>query len=189
MQSEERRLVEGLRAAAPEAVQELSERFGPKLHWFAAARLGGDTHLAEDVMVASLVDAVRHVAGFDPRRATLTAWLYGLARRHIRGELRRQGRRKSVPAAEQVPWTDVTEMPDPGDLAERLTSRLEAQQQVAALAQVLSQVEFEVLVLQCIDELSAREIAHAVGRSERAVHSILHRARRKARERLTRNDT
>jgi DNA-directed RNA polymerase specialized sigma24 family protein len=42
----------------------------------------------------------------------------------------------------------------------------------------------EVLVLQCVDELSVKDISHVVRRSERAVHSLLYRARQKARERL-----
>jgi len=35
-----------------------------------------------------------------------------------------------------------------------------------------------------VEELSAREVGQVIRRSERAVHSILHRARKKARERL-----
>jgi DNA-directed RNA polymerase specialized sigma24 family protein len=41
-----------------------------------------------------------------------------------------------------------------------------------------------VLVLSSIEELSVKEIGRVVGRSERAVHSLLHRAKAKARERL-----
>ena len=44
-----------------------------------------------------------------------------------------------------------------------------------------------VLVLQGAYELTAREIGHVLGRSERAINSLLHRARVKAREGL-RND-
>ncbi len=38
-------------------------------------------------------------------------------------------------------------------------------------------------------ELSAGEIAHVVGRSERAVESLLHRAKQKARQWLVSHDT
>ncbi len=62
--------------------------------------------------------------------------------------------------------------------------RLEARRKVAALRSLLSEAEMEVLVLSCVEELSAREIGQVIGRSERAVHSILHRAKAKARERL-----
>lgn len=182
--AEEHRLVLGLRAASPEAVRELCDRFGPKLHWFAAARLSGDAQTAEEVMVETLADAARNIRRFDPRRSTLSAWLYGIVRRKLQGELRKRRWRKSVPLSAQVPFDEVTNTASGPDLAEALTSRLEAQRQIAVVAQALSGLEFEVLVLSCIDQLSAREIGQAVGRSERAIHSLLHRARQKARERL-----
>jgi len=78
----------------------------------------------------------------------------------------------------------VRETSDGRDLEASALSRLEAQRQVVALSAVLSELELEVLVLSCVEEFSAREIGQVLGRSERAVHSILHRARTKARERL-----
>ena len=177
-------LVRRLREGAPEAHAALYDRFAPGLHRFAASRLHGDAQLAEDIVVQTFVDAVRNISRFDPRQSTLAAWLYGIARRQVQMERRRQGRLKSVPAAAQVPVDTVSEVADERDLASDLAARLDAQRQVAALSRVLSDLEMEALVLQCVDRFSAREIGQVVGRSERAVHSLLHRARRKARERL-----
>ena len=70
------------------------------------------------------------------------------------------------------------------ELLQLLVQQVMLVEQVALLAEALSPTEFEVLVLNCLSKLSAREIAHVIGRSERAVHSLLHRARMKARERL-----
>jgi len=88
----------GLLEMAPRAACELCERFGPKLLAFAASRFPGDQQSAEDVMVQSLANAARNVRGFDPRKSTFAAWLYGIARRQIRDELRTRTRLKSVPA-------------------------------------------------------------------------------------------
>jgi RNA polymerase sigma-70 factor (ECF subfamily) len=175
-------LVRGLREADPAACAELCQRFGPLIHRFAMARLGGDGQLAEDVMVQVLVGAARSARRFDPRKTTFSAWLYGIARREIYRELRSQTRLKSVPASAQVPLESTKEVSDGQDLAARSAARLDAQRQAARLAALLSRVEFDVLVLNCVEQLSAREIGQIVGRSERAVHSILHRARTKARE-------
>ena len=175
-------LVRGLREADPAACAKLCQRFGPQIHRFAMARLSGDGQLAEDVMVQTLVDAARRARRFDPRKTTFSAWLYGIARREIYRELRRQKRRKSVPASAQVPLESTREISDGGDLAARSAARLDARRQVAGLVAVLSRIEFDVLVLNCVEQLSAREIGQIVGRSERAVHSILHRARTKARQ-------
>ncbi len=180
----EEALVQGLREGAPEASSELCRRFGPTLHRFAAARLGWDTELAEDIAIQALADGVRNIRRFNPRKATLATWLYGIARRKIVEERRRRGRLKSAPASAQVPLEDAADVLTEGDVAERLPGRVDAQRQVAEVAAVLSDIEFEVLGLNCIDQLSAREIGQIVGRSERAIHSLLHRARGKARERL-----
>ena len=181
-------LVQGLREGAPEASSELCRRFGPTLHRFAAARLGWEAELAEDIAIQALADGVRNIRRFNPRKATLAAWLYGIARRKIVGERRMRGRLKSAPASAQVPLEDAADVPTEGDVAERLPGRVDAQRQVAEVAAVLSDIEFEVLGLNCIDQLSAREIGQIVGRSERAIHSLLHRARAKARERLMRDE-
>ena len=174
----------GLLEGAPEAAQALCARFGPKLLAFAAARFPQDQQLAEDIMIQSLAAAARHIRWYHPRKSAFAVWLYGVARREMHNELRRQRRRKSIPATAQTPLESAAEVPDGSDVAEATASRLDAQRSVAMLAQVLSEVELEVLVLSSIEELSVREIGRVVGRSERAVHSLLHRARTKARERL-----
>ena len=177
-------LLRGLREAAPEAITRLCEHFGPRLNRFAQAWLVGDGPAAEDVTVIALLDAVQNISRFDPSRSSLSSWLFGIARRKVQDELRRRRRRTAVPASSQVSADSVAETSTDGDMAETLSSRIAAQQQVTALARLLSSLEFEVLVLASVNELSAGEVGRIVGRSERAIHSILHRARKKARERL-----
>ena len=59
----EEALLRGLREQDAQASSELCRRFTPKLHRFAAARLGWDTALAEDIAIQSLTDAVRKSRG------------------------------------------------------------------------------------------------------------------------------
>lgn len=181
-------LIRGLREAAPDACSELCRRFGPRLHRFAAARLGWDGQLAEDIALQALADAIRNIKQFNTRKSTLTAWLYGVVRRQIIRELRRRGRQKSPPAEAQVPFDGLDQTTMEADPAGRLAGQLDARRQVTDVAGILADIEFEVLVLSAVDELSAREIGQVVGRSERAIHSLLHRARTKARERLVRDE-
>ena len=177
-------LLAGLREHSPEACAELYDRFALRIHRFAATRLAGDVGTAEDVVVETMAWVVRDIRRFDPRRSTLAAWVYGIARRRVMLEIRRRKRLKSVPAEAQVSADEIGDLSDGVDVAERTTAWLEARTKVAALRRVLSEMEFDVLVLSCVEELSAREVAQVIGRSERAVHSILHRARKKARGRL-----
>lgn len=181
-------LVRALCGQDAAACSELLRRFGPRLHRFATARLAGDAELAEDLVVQALADAVRNIRRFNPRKSTLSAWLYGIARRQVLGEQRRARRQKSVPASAHIPLKDAEETKSDSDVSADITRQLDAQQRVAEVARALSDAEFEALVLNCVDELSAREIGQIMGRSERAIHSLLHRARQKARERLTEDD-
>jgi RNA polymerase sigma-70 factor (ECF subfamily) len=178
------RLVRGLCAGDAAAHAELCARFGRRLHRYAAGLLGPRGDVAEELMVEALVEAARNIGRFDARKAAFTAWLFALARRQVQLELRRRRRRKSVPAAAQTPLDSLAEQPHPEDLAEATAARLHAARQVAQLVGHLSASEMEALVLRCVHEFSLREIAHVLGRSERAIDSLLDRAKRKARERL-----
>jgi|WetSurMetagenome_2_1015567.scaffolds.fasta_scaffold198601_2 RNA polymerase sigma-70 factor, ECF subfamily len=180
----EARLVQGLRSASPAAQAELYDRFAGKLQRFAVSLLPQDKSVAEDVVVETMIDAARDIKRFNPHKAAFSAWLYGIARRRIQQELRRRRRLKSVPAEAQIGLEDLSSLSDGRDLAQSAAARLDAQHQLIALAEILSPLEMEILILDCIDELSLKEIGAVIGRSERAVHSLLHRAKQKARERM-----
>lgn len=179
-----RRLCEGDSVA----YGELCERFGPRIYRFAVARLSGDAQLAEDVMIQTLVDAARRIRRFDPRKSTLSTWLHGMARREIYRELRKRHRQKTVPASAEVPLSDLADVGDGHDIAASSAARLDAQRRLSDVVRVLSRTELDVLAMAHVAELSAGEIGRIMGRSERAVHSILHRARQKVRERLVCDD-
>jgi DNA-directed RNA polymerase specialized sigma24 family protein len=68
------------------------------------------------------------------------------------------------------------------------SARIDARRQVALLRAHLSDAEMDVLVLHCAHQFSVDEVAQIMGRSRRAINSLLHRARRKARERLSRDE-
>ncbi len=181
-------LAKGLMAGLPQAAGELYDRFGPKLLVFALACFPEDRQLAEDIVVQSLAHAARHIKRFDHRRSALVTWLYTIARQQIRDEVRLRKRLKSVPSSAQTPIEDAAAIPGDQDVASAVAARVDAQRLLLRLAAELSAIEFDVLILSSVDMLSAKEIGRVVGRSERAVHSLLHRAKTKARERLARDE-
>ncbi|NIM06000.1 MAG: sigma-70 family RNA polymerase sigma factor [Armatimonadetes bacterium] len=183
----EEALVEGLREQSSEACTAFYRRFAPAIHRFAIIRLGGDGECAEDIVARTCVDAVRNINKFH-RKSSLKAWLYGIARRHVIGAIRKKKRLKSIPPGAETSMEAVAEISDGQDLASRASARLDAQRQFAALAEALSDLEMEALILQSVDEFSLREIGNILGRSERAVHSLLRRAKQKARERLAQDE-
>jgi len=181
-------LVPRLREADPAAHGELCDRFGATLHGFAAQRLGGDEELAEDVMVQTLVDTVRNIHQFDPTRGTLAAWMFGIARRKIQDARRRALRRKAVPASARTSLEYAREVASGENLEAGVAAHLDAQRQVTRIAAALSEPEMEVLLLHYVDGFSLGEIGRIVRRSAKAVDSLLHRARSRAREELVKSD-
>jgi len=181
-------LVRRLRQAEPAAYGELCDRFGAALHGFAASRLMGDQELAEDVMIQALSDAARNISRFSAGRSSLAAWVYGIARRKIEGEQRKLLRRKSVPAAAQRSIEELGEVVSGEDVAASVVEQVDARRKVAELEEMLSSLEMEVLVLHFVDGFSMKEVGQIVGRSAKAVDSLLHRATRRARERLVGTD-
>ena len=122
--------------------------------------------------------------GIRPQRATLSAWLHGSARHRVQKELRNQQKGRSVRGSVQVPLETVRELHSGDDMAAGVAERLGTRQMMARLATVLSDAEREVLILRCLGELSIREVARVIGRSERAAETLLHRAKQKARKEL-----
>ncbi len=174
-------LVRRLHEADHAAYAEFCRRFGPPLHCYAASRLAGDQDLAEEVVVQTLVEGVRNIRRFSPRRGGLSGWLYGIARRQIARERRKQRQPTSVPAAAQVSIHAMGDVAAGGDVADELAARLDAERRIADLSRILSGDEMEMLVLHHVVGLSAKEISRAVRRSHRAVESMLQRAKTKAR--------
>jgi RNA polymerase sigma-70 factor (ECF subfamily) len=137
---------------------------------------------AEDVtaeVFAAAVGAIDRFRG-DGR---LVTWLIGIARRKLIDAGRRRRRRPEVLASEvTLPGEEhesgglVLEPPDP----ETPHSLLEQRERLAGIRNAvlrLPEVQREVLLLRCIDQLALGEIARLLGRSEDAVKGLLRRAR------------
>jgi RNA polymerase sigma-70 factor (ECF subfamily) len=179
-----RALLGDLREGSGPAWAELYDRFAPGIHWLAQSLLLGDVEAAEDIVVETMAAAAKDIRRFDPGRSSLSAWLYGIARRRVAMELRRRKRLKSPPPWAQLSMEEADELGDKRDESDAVLERLDAGRQVAEIAAQLSDVEMTLLVLSSVEELSVKGMAQAIGRTEQAVHSALHRARRKARDRL-----
>ncbi len=181
-QMDDSALVQGVKAGESAALAALWQRFGPRLHGYAASCLRGDKDLADDIVVQAMAGAVRSIPRFNPGRGTLSSWIFGITRRVIQEEIRRQHRRGDGRTAE-VPLNDLSES-DAIHTPSDPSSPLEAQRKVRLLAASLTSAEMEVLVLHLVHEFTVREIAGLMGKSWRAIDSLLYRARVKARERL-----
>jgi RNA polymerase sigma-70 factor (ECF subfamily) len=138
-----------------------------------AAGMLRDRATAEEVTAIAFERAYRKRSGFDPRRGSARAWLFGIARNAALDELRRRGRQVKLAA-------------DPADLTG--TGSIHAVEQserrmvlVNALA-ALGGRERELVALKFFAGLSNAEIGEVLGISESNAGTKVHRVITKLRE-------
>ncbi|MFF7871052.1 RNA polymerase sigma factor [Streptomyces qaidamensis] len=159
----------------PERFAALFDRHAPSIHQYVARRLGRDA--ADDVTAETFLTAFRIRARFDPARAGVRPWLFGIAAKQI-GRHRRQevqalkllARTGHDPVADS--WTDSAD--------DRLAAEAAARSLAGALAR-LSAGDRHVLLLFAWADFGYQEIAEALGIPVGTVRSRLNRARRKLR--------
>ncbi|WP_312882758.1 RNA polymerase sigma factor [Streptosporangium album] len=162
-----------------------SERFSAifdlyfgEIHRYVAQRLGADS--AEDIVAETFLTAFRKRARYDPSRAGVRAWLYGIATNLI-GRHRRTEVRTLRALGRYGPDSDT-----PGH-EERVAVRVSAESLRPSLATALAglhQRDRDVLLLVALAGLSHEEIATALGIPYGTVGSRLNRARKKLRTAL-----
>jgi RNA polymerase sigma-70 factor (ECF subfamily) len=138
-----------------------------------ALHLTGSPSVADDVTQDVFVAVIRDAGRFEPGRATVTAWLCGIARNHVRRRLASDrgaasidaddGLEAALPAASPDPLEDLTT----GESIERLRR--------AVLSLPLRYRE--VIVLCDLQELSYADAAAAIDCPVGTVRSRLNRGR------------
>ena len=151
---------------ATESFEALYRRTFPRVYAYVASLLR-DRSAAEDVTAQAYERAFRKQSGFNARRGTREAWLFGIARNAALDELRKRGRRAKL---ESEPVDETT--PGPDEQAER---SLQLSQIRRALVD-LEPRERDLIALKFVGGLSNGEIARVLQISESNVGTRLHRA-------------
>lgn len=138
--------------------------------------LTGDTHLAEELTQETFFQVVRSIYRFRGD-ASLTTWLYGVARNVYRSWRRRRGCGDVYLAVEEEAAPFVAG----GDPARELLR----QEEIARIRSILLAIPEryrEILLLRDHQGLHYQEIAAITGLSLASVKMTIHRARRRFRE-------
>jgi RNA polymerase sigma factor (sigma-70 family) len=150
----------------------LYKRTFPRVYAYVAALLR-DRSAAEDVTAQVFERAYRKRASYRPRRGSVEAWLFGIARNAALDELRRRKRRASLEAE-----PEDTAAPSADEHAE-LALRRDA---VRAALATLDGHERDLVALKFSAGLSNAEIARVLGVSESNAGTRLHRTLTKLRK-------
>lgn len=154
------------------------DRHYPALYRYLHHRVGHD--LAGDLAAEAFVVAFQQRATYDPQRADVRAWLFGIAtnlvRHHHRSERRRLAAYARAPR--EAFAEDETAAVDTRVAADALGARLGR-----CLAAMRSE-DRDVLLLVALADLTYAEVAAALGTPIGTVRSRLARARRQIRHDL-----
>jgi RNA polymerase sigma-70 factor (ECF subfamily) len=129
--------------------------------------------LAEELLQKTVFDAVRGRGSYDPSKGSPEDWILGIARNNIRLEIRRRARRPSING-------DISryfEAMDTKPLPDEVLEREEMTKIVRSALGRLESKEKAVLEAKYIEELSANDIARQMNTTEKAVYSLLYRAK------------
>ena len=179
----DRSLVEAARVD-PARFDALYRKYLAQVYSFAVYELR-DHHDAEDATERTFLSAFAGLSRFeeraaeddDPDASTFRLWLFRIARNVI-NEHRRSDRRR--PAG---PLELAAIAPDPLDV-EAEVLRHEATDAALRAVDRLPEDRRRALLLRFVHELSTREIAAVLGRSEGAVRVLIHRGLRRVAEDL-----
>ena len=166
-------LLAGVAAGDQQAFATLFRRRHAAVYRFAL-HMTASAATADDVTQEVFLTMMRDAGRFDPARASVVAWLCGIARNHVRRCLERDERLQ--------PLTDADEVHDPRCTAaggDQL-GELARAERIAALRRALSSLPVryrEAVVLCDLQELTYAEAAHALGCAVGTVRSRLHRGR------------
>src|SRR5262249_42486038 len=136
-----------------------------------AYRLMGSVADAEDIVQACFLELLRSDCPYNPARAPLRTWLFGV----IRNQSLKRLRQKTAP---RLPRTDNVPSPELEIL------RVEMEEVVLQAVLKLPETQREVLILAHYEQIPLAEIAGILDIEVGAVKSRLQRARASLREML-----
>lgn len=145
-----------------------------RLYAYLFGRCGGDPSLAEELTQQAFLQAVRHRDSYDGRSDPLT-WLIAIGRNRLIDHLRREEREERRHLR-----LIVREISAP-----RSSEYMQSHDERADILDVLRQLpagQRAALILHHVDDLSVRDVASALHRSEGAVEALLSRGRARFRE-------
>jgi RNA polymerase sigma factor (sigma-70 family) len=159
-------LIERSVRGRPDAFVEVVRRHEAAVHAFLARRAGRQA--ADDLLGEVWLRAFSGRGGYDPARAGVRPWLYGIARNVLRAHWRARPDPVHVAGPQSAdPWDEVVD---------RLDSAAQVQTLVSAL-RALPVMERDALLLVAWEQLTPAEVAVVLGVPQGTVRSRLHRAR------------
>ncbi len=159
------------------------DRCARGLYRFIVVRVGGDAHLADDLMQQLWLRADRRGRGVPA--GELAFWLRAVARNLVHDHWRTAARRPAnVPMSDPALAAELSERLVTEELPEAVLDRCEVRDQLLLAVTELREEEQALIIEHYFRGASQAELACKLGISDRAVEGRLYRARQSLRASL-----
>jgi RNA polymerase sigma-70 factor (ECF subfamily) len=152
----------------------LYRRYLPRVYRYVYRRVGNQQD-AEDLTASVFIEAMESLEDYQ-EQGSFAGWLFTITHHRVADHHRRQ--REKVDLRQVVPFL--------ADPALDVESKVEQEEQLVRLAAVIRELapdRQEALALRFFGELSNKEVAQVMGKSEAAVKMLVCRALRQLRRR------
>jgi RNA polymerase sigma-70 factor, ECF subfamily len=151
-----------------------------ELYGFVFHLVGGDRTVAQDLTQEAWLEAVDGIDQCDETRGSFRNWLFGIARKRVALHFRRRAL-AGPPSSLSGSYVEAIELADTSVLPEDVLEQVEQQEAVRAALLLLPDDRREVLLSKYVEGLPVAAIADRMGRTAKAVESLLSRAREQVR--------
>ncbi len=151
-----------------------------EVYGFVFHLVGGDRTVAEDLNQETWLEAMGAIDHCDATRGNFRNWLFGIARKRVALHYRRRTLTANpAPLGDQL--EESAEVTDASVLPEDVLEQVERTSVVRAAMLVLADDRRKALVGKYVEGLSVDAIAVRMGKTAKAVESLLSRAREQMR--------
>ncbi len=151
-----------------------------EVYGFVFHLVGGDRALAEDLNQEIWLEALNGIDQCDATRGSFRNWLFGIARKRVALHYRRRAVAGN-PTSLTDQFGEAAELGDSSVLPRDVLEQVERASVVRAAILLLPDDRREVLLGKYVEGLSVETIAIRLGRTAKAVESLLSRAREQVR--------
>jgi len=151
-----------------------------EVYGFVFHLAGDDRAVAEDLNQETWLEALRGIDQCDATRGSFRNWLFGIARKRVALHYRRRALAGN-PTSPSDRFGEAAELGEISVLPKDVLEQVERVSVVRAAILALPDDRREVLLWKYVEGLSVETIAIRLGRTAKAVESLLSRAREQAR--------
>ncbi|MFN8557408.1 MAG: sigma-70 family RNA polymerase sigma factor [Dehalococcoidia bacterium] len=165
----EREIVDRARRGDREAVGLIYDRYVSSIYRYVLGHVGhaGD---AEDLTEEVFLRVIEYIGRFEWHDVPFSAWIFRIAKNQVISHHRRRGSRPIGVSTDEIDLEDARLGPD------REVEQAMMVREVLAACQNLPESQRQVIALRFGSDLSVRETAEALGKTENNVKVLQHKA-------------